>query len=551
MTSLVGRVTALFVAAVLAPAFPVAAQLSGTYTIDPNGTGARNYTNFASAAYALAKSGVSGPVTLKIAPGTYAEAWFLAPVPGASKTNKIVFTSPTPLAAKLTEARGTRYVPIITIPPYAVPLKWIVFEGIEFFRATSSAVYSTAITGSADDMEIRNCLFTSARIVVKGARWEIHHNLVNCDTPVYLPCSFLDVDGFNIHHNEFRLQGQRGMELTTRSGASGQTRFWNNLISGWVTDRDSAGMDFDGAREVIIEHNTIVMNHGVKWEAPCLRIGGVFARENQMRNNILVNLGNGVAAQFASAAAYHNIAHNNIYWVPNNPYLISLLRSGSGSVAKQWSSLASWQSSSGVDKDSLQVDPKIKASGASPPDLHVAFGSPAVNKAGNTSAFILDDFTGEPRYKPATIGGYEGFHAITFTTFGKGCAGTGGYLPKIGSAGGHFMGSRDFRVTLTKALGGFNVRAILAIGGSNSTWGTISLPLALGGGCSLRVSMDILVVLPVGGSAGGGNGTTGFNIPIPNDPRLLGSMVHFQWAVADPAAQGIGLAFSDGATVKL
>ncbi len=45
------------------------AQMSGTYTIDPNGSGAQNFLNFANASYQLLLEGVNGPVDFQVAPG--------------------------------------------------------------------------------------------------------------------------------------------------------------------------------------------------------------------------------------------------------------------------------------------------------------------------------------------------------------------------------------------------------------------------------------------------------------------------------------------------
>ena len=57
----------------LALTTPLFAQLSGSYTIDPSGTGTNNYTSFTSAISALSTSGVSGAVTFNVKQGTYTE----------------------------------------------------------------------------------------------------------------------------------------------------------------------------------------------------------------------------------------------------------------------------------------------------------------------------------------------------------------------------------------------------------------------------------------------------------------------------------------------
>ncbi len=49
------------------------AQMSGTYTIDANGSGPNNFTSFNDVATALESQGVSGPVTINVASGNYLE----------------------------------------------------------------------------------------------------------------------------------------------------------------------------------------------------------------------------------------------------------------------------------------------------------------------------------------------------------------------------------------------------------------------------------------------------------------------------------------------
>ena len=70
---------------------PMFAQLSGSYTIDPSGTGTNNYTSFSSAVSALSTSGVSGAVTFNVKQGTYTEQVTIPAVTGASTSNTITF----------------------------------------------------------------------------------------------------------------------------------------------------------------------------------------------------------------------------------------------------------------------------------------------------------------------------------------------------------------------------------------------------------------------------------------------------------------------------
>jgi hypothetical protein len=71
-----------------------AAQLSGNYTIDPQGSGSRNYTSFKAATDAL-KAGVSGPVVFSVASTTFKEGVSItSAIKGASAVNTVTFTAP-------------------------------------------------------------------------------------------------------------------------------------------------------------------------------------------------------------------------------------------------------------------------------------------------------------------------------------------------------------------------------------------------------------------------------------------------------------------------
>ncbi|NQV52397.1 MAG: hypothetical protein HQ500_04400, partial [Flavobacteriales bacterium] len=62
------------------------AQLSGTYTIDPNGSGPTNFTTWNAAVTALETSGVNGAVTMNVSDDTFNENVQLDAIPGSSTT---------------------------------------------------------------------------------------------------------------------------------------------------------------------------------------------------------------------------------------------------------------------------------------------------------------------------------------------------------------------------------------------------------------------------------------------------------------------------------
>lgn len=92
--------------------------------------------------------------------------------------------------------------------------------------------------------------------------------------------------------------------------------------------------------------------------------------------------------------------------------------------------------------------------------------------------------------------------------------------------------------------------AVLLVGFSNSTWTGIPLPFDLTplglNGCSLRVSIDLLVPAPVTGS-----GDASWPLAVPDNRFLLGTHVFAQALALDPGLNPAGLALSAGLDLTL
>jgi hypothetical protein len=236
----------------------------------------------------------------------------------------------------------------------------------------------------------------------------------------------------------------------------------------------------------------------------------------------------------------------NLYFASKSQSLVQV--SGGSSYA----TLSAWQTASGKDKNSIQADPQFENQAAPPAGLKLKQTSPALGKAVNTPKYVTDDFEGTARGSQPDIGAYQNPPPlIPFKIFGKGCAGTFGNVPVLGSTGSPKLGSTDFVVTLSNALGGPTVKAYFAIGRSNTQFAGGKLPFDFGGGCSLLVSLDYTLLLGMAGSSGPGNGAQQIKFSIPNNQAFKGAVLHFQWAVTDVGAKGIGLAFSNGGTLSL
>jgi hypothetical protein len=120
-------------------------------------------------------------------------------------------------------------------------------------------------------------------------------------------------------------------------------------------------------------------------------------------------------------------------------------------------------------------------------------------------------------------------------TFGTGCAGSGSFVPVIGSSNAPLINTTNFQIELNDGWGGPTV-AILALDFSNTSVGGIPLPFSLGGGCNLRVGTGALLVNLLTGGAGPGTGAAAQLLAVPNNPGITGLWLFSQWGVSDPAS---------------
>ena len=125
------------------------------------------------------------------------------------------------------------------------------------------------------------------------------------------------------------------------------------------------------------------------------------------------------------------------------------------------------------------------------------------------------------------------FGGLTTEAFGQGCAGSGGFVPVIGSSNAPAINTNNFTLELNDALG--PSLGLFLVDTSNTAWAGGPLPYALGGGCNLLVGGAVLLFHLIN-TNGAGTGSAGQIFPIPNDPGFGGLTFYAQWGVLDPAA---------------
>ena len=158
------------------------------------------------------------------------------------------------------------------------------------------------------------------------------------------------------------------------------------------------------------------------------------------------------------------------------------------------------------------------------------------------------DYTGEAT---GTLVGDSGmkfrvvFEPVGAVKFGAGCAGSGGFVPRIGFTGTAARGG-SIDVHLSDALG--PAPAFAAVGFSRRDFFGLPLPVALGA-CDVLTSTNIAFMTATNG-IGPGNGTATWTWNVPPGPGTIGQVLYVQWILFDSGTIGdLGLVFSDALAI--
>lgn len=518
-------------------ASPTTAQLSGNYTIDPALGGARNYRSFSAAVQDLFKLGASGSVTFVVRNWTYDENINLFPVSGLPASSRITFKAKTRYGVTVSPNSGPALD--MGLSTVANPIRGFVFDGIELLGGVdirspirditfkNNRIHGGLIMGSlaqASGLEIAYCEFftdtrqSSSSILLRGCE--------NCD----------------IHHCWLAVSAGSSRQSTvvqivsTTPGTTAKPiRIYNNLIYGRFRYGVATGST---SYRVELAHNTI---YNLEDNPAVLIDGGHFAAPHLVFSNIFSVSGASKTALVFAGSTKNFVMDGNLYDTRKPQVPIA-------STLGQKFSLPTWRFSTGHGVHSFATDPMFLG-GSTGADFHVKPGSQAVGKAFGTPAYVTDDYEGTLRRHRIDIGALQ--TDLPFTKFGVGCFGTAGFIPALGTKGTTRIGSTDFEVTLSKAVGGRGATAWLIVGVSRESWGSIRLPIYFGGQCFLLVSGEIRLRLTVSGGNHPGQGTAKVPIKIPNDLSLTGLQTFFQWAVHDVGAGYSNLAFSNAGILNL
>ena len=364
------------------------AQLSGNYTIDPQGSGTRNYTTFAAATAAL-KAGVSGPVVFSVASTTFKEGVSItSAIHGASAVNTVTFTAPgnpTTLDGGGLEIGadwlrfsnltiiGWRYTGIgFTNVNAATPRHNVISHVLVEKPSGSSVIQALYFAMGSEQNLIQHCTFRG------GGRNQVVQ---------------IQGTGNVIDHCEFDGQGQCVMVV---GNAGDKTIFQNCVIH-------SPGTAFclrEGHDNNLFVSNVFVSSIAQPTVA-FLRDGSSPRQWSgcaTFKNNIVINLGGGPAIAFdvhpLGTVLNPLVSDHNCFYAPNTSNVIQVYGilptwPGQSYFAGSLAAFRAWQKNNpqflvpggpaGYDLNSIEGDPGL-VSLTPPYDIHLKPTSPLIDK---------------------------------------------------------------------------------------------------------------------------------------------------------------------------
>ena len=449
----------------------ISSGLAGTYSIDPSSATA-DYASFTEAVNDLAQRGVCGPTVFEAVPGTYTEKIILEEFVGASATNTVTFTSTTGDSTDviLTEAAtafADNYVVRISGGDH------FRFSNMTIEHSTAASYGRVfEFEGEANNNIIEHCEIigkvstsTSTNYAVIYSNTDLdNHNtfrnnvIRNGSYGLYwygISITQLE-EGTVIDGNDFIDQYWYGMSINEQDSVTIRDNYMTSNTSYTGT---SYGIDVDDCRNyILIENNHIVSDinsefptYGMHLEdneasftEPMLVInnrvlvsdpgasvygididdqlfarvenntaivaqGGSFSRAGYFQSaSSGVELYNNIFANYADGYALYELSGA----IQNSDY--NVLYSAVGEVAYSGGALfnlAAWQSTTGFDANSMELDPTFSDS------IEMTLCLDTLDGAALNTGNVMADFENDMRGASYDIGADE-FTAISNFTLG-------------------------------------------------------------------------------------------------------------------------------------
>jgi len=430
-------------------------QLSGSYTIDPNGSGSKNYTTFGAAVSALG-AGVSGPVVFNVASTTFKETVSLTPVTGASATNTITFvTSGAP--AVLDANGGQNALTMADLTAY------IVFDNLKILNFTGYGIW---LNGNSSGPGVNNCVFRNVEVDAAATSSSSVRAmyLTHSDSNTFYKCKF--AGGYACVYNS---QSDSNLYDTCEFDAKDTGNYAGYFINNNDSDNVIQNCFFHSVRNStgavclqmqassfgnMIWNNTIICNTS----GAAMKTGSTgWSRSNSIRNNIIVNLGTGILNEYwfwntgtpPRNQITETVVDHNCYYCPQNSAYFTIrpfpyttitppvpFPGGNLNAFRTWANTPANNvitpgGASTYDVGSIEADPGL-VSMVRPFDIHLKAGSPCIDagtnkypeayQSINQSLTVTVDFEGEARGSLVDIGADE--VAVSIVGSGSGLPGT-------------------------------------------------------------------------------------------------------------------------------
>ncbi len=385
------------------------AQLKGSYTIDPKGSGITNYTSFTNAVKALDSQGISGSVVFNVADGLYKEAITIDSIVGASSTNTITFQSKSLDSSKVT-ILDTTLVFTLNNAIY-FNFRYLTISGVDSLAYFGGRIFD--LSNFSHNILIEHCILISkvSHIDFTGAI------IINCQTGKHDQQSYITIRqnhiiggsivyssgdrnaliglGIVIEKNLMDSQSDFAIEYEDQGdflisgnifNCVGGIIMTNKKYTTYIVNNffncKLGGISVSG--NVDVYYNSIVSS-SVSTRGACDFDG------NALVNNICINTGGGLAISESYGSS--NSDYNDYY--TTGTYLGEYYAS-SGKTS-DYSSLSAWQKATGYDKYSVSADPKFAH--PSTGDLHLTYASAALMNKGAAIGYTNVDIDGNLRNK--------------------------------------------------------------------------------------------------------------------------------------------------------
>ena len=426
--------------------------LSGIYTIDLSGSGARNFTTIQSTVDAMVLNGISGAVTFQMASGTYAEQVVIPDISGGSSSNTVTYESATGNRADViiqftASGLADNYViqldnasdltcRNLTLKALGVGFgrTLVSVNRLDNFLVESCQLISPDLGGNntnAGNVRLDPSISTNVRLIgnlitggdhgimyrggtgsYRAPGTEIRDNEI---TGMYAYGIYLNyLTGTKVEDNTVTMRSTSwsGSYTLEMENVEGSVRVTGNRLTG----ARSTGLRFqfnegDNANPGIIANNYIQSSGSYA-------LYFYYNTNQRIYHNSINSTGTGVGLHYNGTASSNNQIKNNIFKadtgysvdVPNSSGLVEMDYNDlytSGTNLGKWSStnvedLLAWRIISSKDANSLNVEPQYVS------DTDLLAQSPSLTEAGqDLTAVVSIDIDGNPRTVPVSIGANE------------------------------------------------------------------------------------------------------------------------------------------------